>query len=94
MSIPFDIAIQNFEDKDIRGLTLMVRRSEVANDPFNKTQIFDIIQPSERIDTKLAVTVNLDTYFSELYNSDFIAIIVLNNQILDQRTYHVTERQF
>ena len=94
MSIPFDIAIQNFEDKDIRGLTLMVRRSEVANDPFNNTQIFDIIQPSERIDTKLAVTVNLDTYFSELYNSDFIALIVLNNQILDQRTYHVTERQF
>ncbi len=94
MSINFDIAIQNFEDKDISGLTLIVRRSDVANDPFNNTQIFEIIHSSERIDTKSAITVNLDTYFSQLYNSDFNAIIVLNNQILDQMTYHVTERQF
>lgn len=95
MMVFFNVTIVNNGSRDLDGVTLEIKRSDLESDPFNITKPLGILQKGETTEIQdIILAINMNLYFDEFYNSSFIATLKLDDFALDESIVQITSRQF
>ena len=94
IAVNFNVTILNTGINDVEGIVLEIKTHNFDEDPLTRTRAIGILHAGETTIIQDTITIGMQSYLDEYYNSSFVATLKLGNIVLDNRTLQITERQF
>ena len=94
IAVNFNVTILNTGINDVEGIVLEIKTHNFDEDPLTRTRAIGMLHAGETTIIQDTITIGMQSYLDEYYNSSFVATLKLGNIVLDNRTLQITERQF
>jgi hypothetical protein len=94
IAVNFNVTILNTGINDVEGIVLEIKTLNFDEDTLTRTRAIGMLHAGETTIIQDTITIGMQSYLDEYYNSSFVATLKLGNIVLDNRTLQITERQF
>ena len=94
IAVNFNVTILNTGINDVEGIVLEIKTHNFDEDTLTRTRAIGMLHAGETTIIQDTITIGMQSYLDEYYNSSFVATLKLGNIVLDNRTLQITERQF
>jgi hypothetical protein len=94
IAVNFNVTILNTGINDVEGIVLEIKTHNFDEDTLTRTRAIGMLHAGETTIIQDTITIGMQSYLDEYYNSSFVATLKLGNIVLANRTLQITERQF
>ena len=94
IAVNFNVTILNTGINDVEGIVLEIKTLNFDEDTLTRTRAIGMLHAGETTIIQDTITIGMQSYLDEYYNSSFVATLKLGKVVLANRTLQITERQF